>query len=136
MSDDDEIRCPFCDEADGCKHLVASFDHENAAIGGGLFCDREEKLAALIREHFVARSRTSEWRGPSAFAELWEDFRQQPEEPLDSGLLAHLLDRLLRDTDAICEGEEGVVAFFDPKPEAVYAKVVKAVQRACEAPRG
>ncbi len=128
---DGEICCPFCDEADGCKHLVAAFDHENAVIGGGIFVDREVEITNLIRERLIAIGPASGWKPPSEFSELWADFQSQPDEPMDSGILAHLLDALLRDTDAIREGGEGVVAYFDRKPANVFEQVVKAIHKAC-----
>jgi len=132
MSDDADICCPFCDAADGCKHLVASFDHENAAIGGGVFLDHEDEVAQLIRHRLIAIGSTSDWEAPPDFVDLWESFVQQPRDPLDSGLVALLLDALLRSTDAICEEDSGVVAFFDRKPATVYDEVVRVIQRACE----
>jgi hypothetical protein len=132
MSDELEICCPFCDSADGCKHLVASFDHENVAIGGGVFLDHEDEVSQLIRRRLIAIGPTSGWEAPPDFVDLWESFIEQPGEPLDSGLSAQLLDALLRSTDAICEEDGGVVAFFDRKPANVYDEVVRAIQRACE----
>jgi len=132
MSDDTEICCPFCDSAEGCKHLVASFDHENAAIGGGICFDREEEVSQLIRHRLIAIGPTSNWEEPPDFADLWESYAEQPGEPLDSGLVAQLLDALLRSTDAICEEDGGVVAFFDRKPANIYDEVVRAIHRACE----
>jgi len=129
---DGEICCPFCDAADGCKRLVVSFDHENAAIGGGIFLDREDEITNLIRERLKAIDPTSGWKPPSEFTELWADFQSQSDEPMDSGILAHLLDDLLSNTDAIREGGEGVVAYFDRKPAMVFEQVVKAIHKACE----
>ena len=50
--DENEICCPFCGEADGCKHLLAAFDHGNAVIAGGILFDREEEITELVRKGF------------------------------------------------------------------------------------
>jgi hypothetical protein len=136
MDDDEyygeaEICCPFCGKADDCKHLVAALDHENAAIGGGVFFDREVEITKLIHDRFIAIGPASGWKPPRAFVDLWGEFQAQPEEGLDTGPLTHLLDDLLGDTDAIREGGEGVVAYFDRKPAKVFEQVVKAIQQAC-----
>jgi len=132
MSDDEDdvIRCPFCDATDGCNHLVASLDHENAAIGGGVCLDREEEITTLIHEQFIAIGPASDRMPPRDFTELWSDFQSQPDEPLDCGLVAHLLDDLLANTEAIREENEGVVAYFDRKPAKVVEEVLKAIQQA------
>jgi hypothetical protein len=132
MSDDAEICCPFCDSADGCKHLVASFDQENVAIGGGVFLDREEELLRVLGERFANVGPTSDWEPPPEYDELWESYVEQPEEPLDAALVAQLLDALLRDADMISEDDGGIVVFFDRKPAKVYDAIVKAIQKACE----
>ena len=133
MNDDEdaEIRCPFCDATDGCNHLVASLDHENAAIGGGVCLDREEEITTLIHERFITIGPASDRTPPHVFTELWSDFQLQPDEPLDCGLVAHLLDDLLANTEAIREENEGVVAYFDRKPAKVVEEVLKAIQQAC-----
>ncbi len=131
--------CPFCGEFDGCKHLVASFDRENSAIGGGIFYDREGEITTLLRDQFAALfagcGKAASWTQGSAFAEVWEDFLSrrgsEEEEPLDSGLVAALLEDLLRDSDAISMGEDAVVAFFDHNPKKVFDKVVEGIRRAC-----
>jgi hypothetical protein len=134
----EEFLCPFCGSEDECEHLVAAFDHENASIGGGLFSDRESEITDIVRtgffELFAAQGEQADWHGHDAFDELWADFmsrRDEPdEEPLDPGLVAHLLDELLRDTDAICVGEEPVVAFFDRNPGKAYERVLTAIGKA------
>jgi hypothetical protein len=141
MSDDedDESRCPFCKEADGCKHLVAVFVRGDSAIGGGIFYEREEEFTALLRDEvaamFATCGKAAAWTAGSAFAELWNDFlsrrESEEEEPLDSGLIAALLEDLLRDSDAISVGEDAVVAFFDRNPKKLFDKVVEGICRAC-----
>ena len=140
---EDEIGCPFCDKANGCRHLVASFDHENAEIGGGVFFDREAEVSGVLLEEiealFAACGESVIWESGSAFEDVWNDFlcrrEDDTEEPLDSGVVAHLLDVLLQHTEAISEGDDNVVAFYDPKPSAIYEKVIKAIRRACIAAR-
>jgi hypothetical protein len=141
---EDEIGCPFCKSTDGCSHLVASFDHENASVAGGLFFDRESEITDMVRagfcDLFAARGEQADWHGQDAFDELWADFmsrRDDPdEEPLDPGLVAHLLDELLRDTDAICVGEDAVVAFFDRNPGNMYGRVLTEIGKAFASARG
>lgn len=136
--------CPFCGEFDGCKHLVASFDHENSAISGGIFYEREEEVAALLRDEvaalFAACGEAVSWTKGSVFTELWEDFlsrrESEEEDPLDSGLVAALLEELLRDSDAISVGEDEAVAFFDRTPKKVFDKVVEGIRRAFITSRG
>ncbi len=128
MTEGSDIRCPICGEFDGCKHLVASFDHENAAIADGIFFEREAEVTQLLCERFAAVDPESGWNAPPDFVELWESFVDQPDEPLDSGLVARLLDDLLRGTDAICEEDGGVVAFFDRNPASIYGKVVEKIR--------
>lgn len=140
MTDEEEIRCPFCKKADGCKHLLAAFDHGNAEIAGGILFDREEQITELVRKGFealfVSRGPSVDWGHAPDFKALWEDCvwrRDNPEEePLDSGLLALLLDDLLGDTDAIREEDGDVAAFFDPKPGKVCEQVVKVITHALE----
>lgn len=132
MSDDSDVRCPICGKSDVCKHLVASFDHENAMVAGGIVFEREAEITQLLCERFGAIDPESDWDAPPEFVELWESFVDQPDEPLDSGLVARLLDDLLRGTDAICEEDGGVVAFFDRNPASIYSRLVEAMQRALD----
>lgn len=140
---EEEIQCPFCDKADGCKHLVTSFDHENGAIGGGLFFNHEAEMHTLVAQEldalFAARGESVDWSKFPDFEELWNDFVSRKESldesPLDPGAFAQLLDALLRGTDAISEGEDGVTAFFDRKPKRVYEQVVAEIRRACRSQR-
>jgi hypothetical protein len=140
----EEFLCPFCGSEDECEHLVAAFDHENASIGGGVFFDRESEITDMVRTGFfellAARGEKIEWQGRDEFDELWADFlsrRDDPdEEPLDPGLVAHLLDDLLRDTDAICVGEDPVVAFFDRNPGKVYGQVLTDIGNTFTSARG
>lgn len=65
MSDEEDVVCPFCQKAEGCKHLVASFDHGNAEIAGGIFFDREEEIAERVRKGceglFDSRGASVDW---------------------------------------------------------------------------
>ena len=135
---EEEIRCPFCEEADGCKHLVAAFDHENANICGGLFFDHENEIHAWVAQEldalFASQGESVDWSTRSDFEELWSDFvarkESSDERPLDSGALAHLLDSLLQGTDAIYKADGPVTAFFDRNPQRVYEQVVKKLRNA------
>lgn len=140
--DDEVTRCPFCEKPE-CAHIVAAFDHENAEIGGGLFSDRQSELLAIVKEGFesvlASHGESVAWGGHSDFEDLWNDFLDSRaagyEEPFDAGIFAHLLDKLLRDTDAVSEGESAVVAFYDRRPQAVYEQVVATIRKACAAAR-
>lgn len=145
MSDDYGymISCPFCGSEDVCKHLVASFDHENAAIGGGLFSTREEELRSVVRSGFdavlAAHGESVAWNQGQEFAEAWDDFVDRrndgDEDPLDSGMLARLLDTLLQTTKAESDGRADLTAFYSRRPQAIYEQVVANFHKACAAVR-
>lgn len=133
------VSCPICGDEDVCKHLVASFDHENAAIGGGLFSDREDDLRSIVRLGFdavlAAHGESVAWNQGRVFEEAWDDFitrRNDGEaDPLDIGTLARLLDSLLQNTKAESDGRADLTAFYSRRPQTIYDSVVADFRKAC-----
>jgi len=133
------VSCPFCHSEDVCKHLVASLDFGNAAIGGGFCFDREDDLSAIVRSGFEAvvtsLGESIAWARDREFDNAWDDFitrRNAGErDPLDRGALVHLLHSLLRNTDAEWDCGVGLTAFYSQERRAIYDQVVADFRKAC-----